>query len=447
MSRNNQSSRFQSSDPPGENENTSRRSSRSDTHVAVAKPAVRSALPVNVQCKDQCQSFNHEPIIVGAQVLRQPVGDDYRPRNRPVERIYTANTGHETAPLPPRYPHREEKRTTQHPLDRCPRMEDTPNTGYATPSVSPHGQQYGQYGEPPVARDGDDYIPRHHPTGSDEYQERVHNQKEPTRKDTSNEQNKRPVWVWPVTILVAIIIVAAVVAVGVVVGTSNGGSHSDDSMPIPVDNPTGSPNTAPTMRQTSAPTMSPISLSTARIVSDGRQNRPRCSWDIQCIGDDTQDSECAQKLCEAAGFVTGTFVSRSNNYCSSSFSNDGSFWHWFLDDNVYVFSDRENEASITADCSLPGSGDIVISDGTRARPHCSWDEVCAGDTTEDEECAQMLCEASGYSSGEFLSRSNEYCTSSLLDDSLEAWYWSVDQDDYIFSSTASEASIIAMCIQ
>ncbi|CAE8603086.1 unnamed protein product [Polarella glacialis] len=85
------------------------------------------------------------------------------------------------------------------------------------------------------------------------------------------------------------------------------------------------------------------------VMSDGSPTRPHCSWNTDCTWDAASKTECAQKLCERSGFDSGTFVSASNDMCSSSYSGVASEYY-LVDDNVYYYCDFLFEAQIQAEC-------------------------------------------------------------------------------------------------
>lgn len=58
--------------------------------------------------------------------------------------------------------------------------------------------------------------------------------------------------------------------------------------------------------------------STTTVTSDGSELAPYCSWSSSCSWTSSTKLKCATGLCQAAGYVAGTFVSASNNMCTSS---------------------------------------------------------------------------------------------------------------------------------
>ncbi len=88
---------------------------------------------------------------------------------------------------------------------------------------------------------------------------------------------------------------------------------------------------------------------TQMITSDGTKTAPHCTWLRNCTWDAETKTECAQKLCEAAGFLNGSFLSASNDMCTASFTSDMVF-NWVTDENKYIYDDYGNEAQIVANC-------------------------------------------------------------------------------------------------
>ena len=91
----------------------------------------------------------------------------------------------------------------------------------------------------------------------------------------------------------------------------------------------------------------------------------------------------------------------------------------------------------------PVGAPIIRSDGTQERPYCSWNGACENTPENDQECAEALCQASGYASGTFISKSNDYCNSSV--ETGQNWYWEIDVDQYVFAGKKKEAIITAKC--
>lgn len=66
--------------------------------------------------------------------------------------------------------------------------------------------------------------------------------------------------------------------------------------------------------------------------------------------------------------------------------------------------------------SAHGAGVIIVSDGNQTRPYCSWGgddafPVCPApwDPTVRQQCAEGLCQASGYQSGTWVSDTGDFC--------------------------------------
>lgn len=206
----------------------------------------------------------------------------------------------------------------------------------------------------------------------------------------------------------------------------------------------------------------PTSAGTTRVISDGTATRPHCSWNrTPCIFNSTVEGMCAQGLCAASGYTFGRFVSASNNPCTSSFVT-GTYYFYVWTTGIVVYNNYANDAQITADCSglsfapttvppttaapptVVGAGIRVVSDGTRTRPHCSWNRApCIFNSSVEALCAQGLCVASGYSFGTFVSASNNPCTSSFVTGEYYFYLWTTGAVEY--RNYANDAQITALC--
>ncbi|MEY4630815.1 MAG: hypothetical protein RIQ81_935, partial [Pseudomonadota bacterium] len=91
----------------------------------------------------------------------------------------------------------------------------------------------------------------------------------------------------------------------------------------------------------------------------------------------------------------------------------------------------------------PGPNKRVFSDGTEQRPVCSWSEECKWDQAAMEECAEKLCQASGFSGGKFVESTNNPCTTSKVDGTT--WAWRLDKGDYHRAGYDKESLILADC--
>ena len=88
----------------------------------------------------------------------------------------------------------------------------------------------------------------------------------------------------------------------------------------------------------------------------------------------------------------------------------------------------------------------ITSDGTQAKPYCSWSANCPSWTVSTQnECALKLCEASGYTSATFVSANPTagMCESSITSDTVH--YWTADLDTYEHKSYAKEVAVTAEC--
>lgn len=93
-----------------------------------------------------------------------------------------------------------------------------------------------------------------------------------------------------------------------------------------------------------------LDMDSARtITSDGSKARPTCSWYRSCSWTTSSQQDCAEALCEASGYDDGTFVSASNNMCTSSVYS-GSHWVYLWDTGELGYYGLRNEALITAKC-------------------------------------------------------------------------------------------------
>lgn len=185
-----------------------------------------------------------------------------------------------------------------------------------------------------------------------------------------------------------------------------------------------------------------------------RWNRAPCTWTAAI------QTECAMALCQASGYgYQGLFVAASNNPCTASFvAGVAYFYVWTVDQVQYA--SYTNDAQISANCYLSGTaaptvqptppptpvGMIrVVSAGTVTRPHCSWNRSpCVWNSSVETECAQALCEASGYGfQGIFVSASNNPCTQSFVSGTAYFYLWTTDTVAY--AAYTNDAQITALC--
>lgn len=88
----------------------------------------------------------------------------------------------------------------------------------------------------------------------------------------------------------------------------------------------------------------------------------------------------------------------------------------------------------------------VTSDGTQAKPYCSWSGNCpTWDSTAQNLCALKLCEASGYSSATYVSSNptTGMCTQSIISGSQ--WYYVYNEGVTEQRSLNSEVAVTAEC--
>jgi len=106
---------------------------------------------------------------------------------------------------------------------------------------------------------------------------------------------------------------------------------------------------------------SPADTSTiTRIVSDGSETKPHCSWwaaKLACKWRQNEKDECAEGLCKAAGYDGGNFVISSKNICLGNHVVLGFHWSYYLRlSNRWQGEVRNyhqhHETQITADCYM-----------------------------------------------------------------------------------------------
>jgi hypothetical protein len=183
-------------------------------------------------------------------------------------------------------------------------------------------------------------------------------------------------------------------------------------------------------------------VSKVSVTSDGTLKKPHCSWGSSCTWDQSSQGRCAMYLCINSGYSQGEFVSATNDMCASSFTS-GSMYYVDYGTGEVKNGSTTNEAGITADCWIPAGANIVISDGTQKKPHCSWGSTCTWDQNSMDSCAKHLCKASGFSSGKFISATNNMCTTSMTSSSM--FYVDYVSGEVKNGSTSNEAGIVADC--
>lgn len=85
----------------------------------------------------------------------------------------------------------------------------------------------------------------------------------------------------------------------------------------------------------------------------------------------------------------------------------------------------------------------VTSDGSKARPYCTWSSVCNWDTATKNKCANKLCVSSGFVSGTYTSASNNMCSSSFVSGTY--WVFVADTNEVKQAGYANDARITASC--
>mmetsp|Transcript_110071 Transcript_110071/g.318213 ORF Transcript_110071/g.318213 Transcript_110071/m.318213 type:complete len:183 (+) Transcript_110071:15-563(+) len=104
------------------------------------------------------------------------------------------------------------------------------------------------------------------------------------------------------------------------------------------------------------------------VVSDGSWRRPFCSWRKRCEWTERTQAICAQKLCEASGFVGGRFNSASGDMCTTRYVS-GWRRYWLVDRRRYFYGRAKREAQINATCfddlaQLPTTTSAAALDST-----------------------------------------------------------------------------------
>lgn len=161
--------------------------------------------------------------------------------------------------------------------------------------------------------------------------------------------------------------------------------------------------------------------------------------------------------CHVGDAVTATWAGDNGQYRGEiqSINADNTISVSWLDgDSTYpqvaaaqVFKDGVSCVSMPGGNIGPVSqgGITIMSDGTQARPHCSWRTTCNWDAPTQGMCARSLCQASGYPGGSYVSASNDMCTSSYTSDPFH--YFEADSSRFLMSNggEGNEAMITASC--
>lgn len=89
---------------------------------------------------------------------------------------------------------------------------------------------------------------------------------------------------------------------------------------------------------------------------------------------------------------------------------------------------------------------LIVSDGTRARPHCSWASSCKWDNPTKSACAEALCQAAGYPlGGTYVSATNNMCKSGSAHTSGRHYHYMVDKAAYTTKWLSLDSQITAAC--
>jgi hypothetical protein len=126
------------------------------------------------------------------------------------------------------------------------------------------------------------------------------------------------------------------------------------------------------------------------VTSDGTEELPWCSWSSSCDWDSDMEDECADALCTAAGYESGTFISSDVDPCTTS-TSDELGWMYSVDRDEYILETGTGsawrESAVTAECSGSG-GSTTDSDGD------GWDdsEDCAPTDPSIHPGAEEVCD-------------------------------------------------------
>lgn len=159
----------------------------------------------------------------------------------------------------------------------------------------------------------------------------------------------------------------------------------------------------------------------------------------------------AMSACKIGDAITATWQQDGRQYRGeiATLNADSTITVSWLDgDTTYPVVAAEKVFKNGLPCSGSGAAAaslLITSDGTAARPHCSWQASCQWEQGTKDMCAAKLCEASGYSRGRFLAASNNMCTTSFTASPFH--YFSVDTSQFTSTSTGdgNEAAITAKC--
>lgn len=99
--------------------------------------------------------------------------------------------------------------------------------------------------------------------------------------------------------------------------------------------------------------------------------------------------------------------------------------------------------------------ELVASDGSLAKPYCSWNSSCVWTAGTEMACTSQLCRSAGFNHGMFISTSNDMCRSSYKPSFQPGTYLvQFDMDDGLFgpfqrdsNATQGLALITADCVR
>ena len=86
---------------------------------------------------------------------------------------------------------------------------------------------------------------------------------------------------------------------------------------------------------------------------------------------------------------------------------------------------------------------VTSTGNSQNSPHCSWAYRCEYTDDTKRKCAMALCNAMGYSTGEFIKSSNNFCSSGFTDS--KSWNYVLNKNEIEYDRLPREASITAKC--
>jgi hypothetical protein len=98
--------------------------------------------------------------------------------------------------------------------------------------------------------------------------------------------------------------------------------------------------------------------------------------------------------------------------------------------------------------------ELITSDGSKLRPHCSWRDECVWNVALQLGCTSKLCRSAGFDHGMLIELSNDPCKSNLYDvvpDNTNIVFWDAEEDfgPFLYSSSPGHgvSRITADCVR